>query len=92
MLARRALVGEPRDACCDRSADADRRVEPELTSFRLASIPDGDNLLRVCDRLALGLSTFGIGHSAGGEGQRTSAVSTRPRVSGSSNAAQIRMP
>jgi hypothetical protein len=38
------------------------------------------------------LGTFGIGHSAGGEGQRTSAVSTRPRVSGSSNAAQIRMP
>ena len=61
-------------------------------SASLTGIPDGDGFLRIGDSLALGLGTFGIGHSAGGEGQRTSAVSTRPRVSGSSNAAQIRMP
>ena len=57
LAARRARVGEPRDAGSNRGAD--RRIEPKSPSASLARVPDGHDLLRIGDRLALDLGTLG---------------------------------
>jgi hypothetical protein len=56
LLARRARVGEPRNA--GRDGGADRRIEPQLACASLARIPYRDNLLRINDRLALNPGAF----------------------------------
>jgi hypothetical protein len=56
LSARRARVGQPREA--GRYGSADRRIEPQLASASLAPIPYRDNLLRIDDGLALGLGAF----------------------------------
>jgi hypothetical protein len=43
-----------------RNRGADRRVEPQRTAAGLASIPDRDDLLRVRDRLALGVGARSV--------------------------------
>jgi hypothetical protein len=42
-------------------AATDGRVEPKRPPASLPRIPDGDNLLRSCDRLALGLGALRFG-------------------------------
>jgi hypothetical protein len=57
LLARRAQIGEPGDAGCNRSAD--RRVEPKRSAASLSRVPDSDDLLGLGDRLALSRGAFG---------------------------------
>ncbi len=59
-----AREAQPGDTCRNRSADG--RVEPKRPPASLPCIPDGDNFLRVCDRLALGLSSLRFGRCTRG--------------------------
>jgi hypothetical protein len=44
----------------------DRRVEPQGASAGLPRVPDGDDLLGLGDRLALGLGALGVSRGSGG--------------------------
>jgi hypothetical protein len=54
---------------CD--GGADRWIEPQRSAAGLPRVPNGNNLLSVSDRLALGLGTLDLGSSIGG---RTLAI------------------
>jgi hypothetical protein len=49
-----------------RNRRADCWIEPQRPAASLSRVPNGDNLLRLRDRLALGLGTLRLGRSLGG--------------------------
>ena len=57
-----------------RNRGADRRIEPQRTAASLASIPDRDDLLRVRDRLALGLGALRLLRCPRGARSRSCAL------------------
>ena len=57
--ATRAGQREPRQP--GRDGSADRRIEPQRAPACLPGIPDGNDLLRFRNRLALGLGALGLG-------------------------------
>ena len=61
LTAGRTRVGEPGDASGNRGADG--RVEPQGPTACLASVPDGNDLLRINDRLATAYRLSDIGSS-----------------------------
>ena len=65
LVARRARERKPRDTGGDRGAD--RGIEPQCPPAGLPRIPDTDDLLRIDDRLALGLGALGLGGCTGGD-------------------------
>jgi hypothetical protein len=62
--ATRAGQREPRDA--GRDGSANRRIEPQGAPAGLSGIPDGDNLLRINNRLALSVGALRFGRSTCG--------------------------
>ncbi len=75
----RARVGQPRDASSN--SGADRRIEPQRSPASLARVPDRHDLLRIGERLALGLGAPGLSRStcSGALSFLRSAVGTHGR-------------
>jgi hypothetical protein len=59
LAAARAGERQPRQSGCNRSADC--RIEHQRPPAGLGSVPDGDDLLSLGNRLALGLGALGSG-------------------------------
>jgi hypothetical protein len=76
LAAGRAGEAQPRKSRCNRCAY--RRVEPQGPAAGLTRVPDGHDLLRVDDGLALGFGTGGLRCSSGGCSLSFLAIVTHP--------------